>query len=123
MQTDHADALAFYLRAEAPDLLDGMVREHPFKPEGKKGPPWRFDVAWPRLMVAVEVDGGRWKPGGGRHGSDGDYRKRNAATVAGWRMLAFTPTLLNNDPVACIAQIRAVLEWQEEDWRLDLIGE
>ena len=90
-------------------MLTGAVREHPLpKPDGK-GRPWRFDIAWPALCVCVEVDGGRWLPGGGRHSSDGDYRKRNAAMLAGWSMLAFTTSQLGNNPKECVRVIEAML--------------
>ena len=54
---------------------------------------WRFDFAWPRYKVAVEVDGGIYNRG--RHvrgsGFERDAEKRNAAVMAGWRVLHFTP--------------------------------
>lgn len=60
------------------------VREHRFDSVRR----WRFDFAWPELMVAVEIEGG-----GGRHhtfaGSHADMDKYNAATLAGWRVLRF----------------------------------
>ena len=66
--------------------------EHPFaKHLGRR---WRFDFAWPALMLAVEVDGGAWVPGGGRHtrgaGFAADHDKMNRATLLGWRVLRFT---------------------------------
>ncbi len=54
---------------------------------------WRFDFAWPRYKVAVEIDGGIYTRG--RHvrgsGFERDAEKRNAAVMAGWRVLHFTP--------------------------------
>ena len=66
--------------------------EYPFaKHLGRR---WRFDFAWPDLMLAVEVDGGAWVPGGGRHtrgaGFAADHDKFNRATLLGWRVLRFT---------------------------------
>ena len=55
---------------------------------------WRFDFAWPDRLLAVEVDGGAWIPGGGRHtrgaGFAADHDKFNRATLLGWRVLRFT---------------------------------
>jgi hypothetical protein len=57
---------------------------------------WRFDYAWPRYRVALEVEGGVWS--GGRHvrgkGFLGDMEKYNAAVIGGWRILRVTPQQL-----------------------------
>ena len=67
---------------------------------------WRFDFAWPSLRIACEVDGGNHmavisKRTGlpfavGRHTQSDDYTKRNAATLAGWRVFAFTPEMIRS---------------------------
>lgn len=53
---------------------------------------WRFDVAYPDLLVAIEVDGGTWHYG--RHnrpaGYQRDCEKLNEALVLGWRVLRVT---------------------------------
>jgi hypothetical protein len=53
---------------------------------------WRFDVAFPDLMVALEIEGGVW--GGGRHirpkGFLKDMEKYNEATLCGWKLLRTT---------------------------------
>ena len=63
--------------------------EHRFDPERR----WRFDFAWPEYFIAVEVDGGAWTRG--RHtrgkGFIADCEKLNAAVLAGWKVLRFTP--------------------------------
>ena len=105
---DSAETLFNYIRILNPGLLEGAVREHPLpKPDG--GRPWRFDLAWPGAMLAVEVDGGRWLPGGGRHASPGDYRKLRQAVLQGWRVLRFTKSEVENDPVACLDDLVAAL--------------
>ena len=74
---------------------------------------WRFDFAWPDQRVAVEMDGGRWRPGGGRHSSDSDREKMNAAAALGWRVLHFSPRQLLQNPADCIAVVVRALEWRE----------
>lgn len=65
------------------------AREFKFHPTRR----WRFDFAWPLWKVAVEVGGGVYNRG--RHvrgsGFERDAEKRNAAVLAGWRVLHFTP--------------------------------
>lgn len=55
---------------------------------------WRFDIAIPEHMIAIELDGGTWT--NGRHsrgvGVISDMDKLNTATVHGWRVLRFTHT-------------------------------
>jgi hypothetical protein len=54
---------------------------------------WRFDFAWPALLLAVEVEGGVWTRG--RHtrgqGFIDDMEKYNRAAVLGWSVLRVTP--------------------------------
>lgn len=57
---------------------------------------WRFDLAWPDFLIAVEVEGGIWT--GGRHvrgeGFEADCEKYNEAQLAGWMVLRFTPGMI-----------------------------
>jgi hypothetical protein len=68
--------------------------EHRFHPVRQ----WRFDLAWPDRLVAVEVDGGVFS--GGRHvrgvGRVKDMEKLNHATALGWRVYVVTPGQLRN---------------------------
>ncbi len=69
---------------------------------------WRFDFAWPEAKLAVEIDGGQFAPSGGRHNSDEDRAKLNAAAEFGWRVLRYSPAMLR-DPQAVVEQIRRSL--------------
>ena len=57
-----------------------------------RGRKWRFDFAWPALMLAVECEGGTFS--GGRHtrgtGFEKDAEKYGEATARGWRVLRVT---------------------------------
>jgi very-short-patch-repair endonuclease len=68
--------------------LPEPVREFRFAPDRK----WRFDMAWPVRMLAVEVEGAVWT--GGRHtrgsGYVKDLEKYNRAAILGWRVLRFS---------------------------------
>ena len=52
---------------------------------------WRFDFAWPKLRLAVEVEGGTWTNGRHNRGSGfaNDCDKYNAAAIDGWTVLRF----------------------------------
>ncbi len=68
--------------------IDGWVREHRFAADRR----WRFDVAWPAKLLAVEVEGGVWTNGRHTRGSGfvKDIAKYNRAAELGWRVLRFT---------------------------------
>ena len=72
--------------------LPAPVREHRFAPPRR----WRFDIAWPDLLIAVEVEGGVFV--GGRHtrgaAFEADCEKYDEATVAGWRVIRVTPRMI-----------------------------
>lgn len=106
---DAADTLYFAIRisarTEKSEIKNGIQREYRFDAERK----WRFDFAWPDKKVAVEVDGGRWKPGGGRHASDADMEKTNRATELGWRVFRFSASQVVNDPVGVAEKIDEIL--------------
>ncbi len=97
------DMLALVMRDKG--NVPSFCREWLFAP----GRRYRFDFAWPERMVAVEVDGGQWKAGGGRHNTDGDRDKMNLAVILGWRVMHFSAQRLEADPDRCVAEIRAAL--------------
>lgn len=89
---DYAETLVFQLQLAGLPLPQ---REYLFHKKRK----WRFDLAWPDLLIAVEVEGGIWT--GGRHvrgeGYEGDCEKYNEAQLAGWMVLRFTPGMIRRD--------------------------
>lgn len=70
------------------DAVPLYVTEHVFSPPRK----WRFDIAWPEHMLALEIEGGIY--GRGRHnrpiGFEKDCEKYNIAILEGWRVLRVT---------------------------------
>ena len=94
--------------------LPTPVRELRFAPPRR----WRFDVAWPERLLAVEVDGGSWV--GGRHtrgaGYEAGCRKTNAAVLLGWRVLRVTPGMIaSGEAVAVIGAALATVAGGEEE--------
>ena len=73
---------------------------------------WRFDFAFPWMMVALELDGGTWTKG--RHtrgaGYRGDCEKLNAATSLGWRCYRVTTDMLRDDPAGVVAMVREAID-------------
>lgn len=53
---------------------------------------WRFDLAWPAVKLAVEVEGGTFVQGRHNRGAafEKDCEKYAEAVLAGWRVLRFT---------------------------------
>lgn len=80
-----------------------------FHPDRK----WRFDYAWPKQKVALEVEGGVWT--GGRHtrgaGFVEDMEKYNAATRLGWRVLRVVPgELFKHATMELVAEVLTAKE-------------
>lgn len=63
--------------------------EHKFHPTRK----WRFDLAWPVALVAMEVQGGLWNRGRHTQGAAlvREYEKLSEAACYGWRVLLVQP--------------------------------
>lgn len=84
------DRLVLQLRDEG---LPEPVREYGFAPPRR----WRFDLAWPEIRLAAEVEGATWAMG--RHvrgaGFAADCEKYNTAALAGWRVLRFTAAMID----------------------------
>lgn len=67
---------------------------------------WRLDFAWPVYRIAIEVEGGIWRRGGGAHshpkGIERDIEKSNAALLAGWRVYRVTEKMLDSGDAAAL---------------------
>lgn len=72
---------------------------------------WRFDIAWPDKMLAIEIEGGAWIAG--RHNRPAGYikdmDKYNEAALLGWRVLRYTPQQSD----LMLAHIKQLTNWSE----------
>ena len=103
-------------RRKLEDLFDQQLRAHDGLPQPEREyrfhptRRWRFDFAWPQLMVAVEVEGGTWAQG--RHtrgaGFERDADKLNAATSLGWCVFRYTAMRIRSG--YAVTEIRVELE-------------
>lgn len=113
-----SDLEAEFERAAQIVGLPEYEREYRFQ----HGRQWKFDFAWPGVLVAVEIEGGEWlqgadksgRPRKGRHttgaGFVGDCEKYNAAVMASWLVLRFPGSALKRDPVGCAEMVRILLQ-------------
>ena len=82
-------------------------REYRFAPPRR----WRFDMAWPDQMVAVECEGGVWTRGRHTRGAGfiADCEKYNRAALDGWCVLRFTSEHIHRgDAVTLVAHALGV---------------
>ncbi len=93
-----------------PALLVGLVRQYRFCKDEYSHRRFTFDFCYPELKLAIEVDGGQWQSGGGRHMSNEDYHKLNIATVHDYRLLRFKTNMVDEDGVGCVMRIREVYD-------------
>lgn len=107
--TDKADLFAFAWKLLAPPGVPQPEREAQFALPRR----WRFDFSWPIERISVEIDGGQWQAHGGRHNTDADRDKLNAAAVLGWRVLRFSTQQLERDPQACVDLVLRALGVKE----------
>jgi very-short-patch-repair endonuclease len=103
----HGEAqFLFYLEMLAPDIPT-PEREVKFHQTRN----WRVDFLWRTpVKLAVEIEGGIYK--GGRHvrpaGFKNDIFKYNALSMAGYKLLRFTPDMLD-DPQMVLDTVREAL--------------
>ena len=105
-------------KARKPDLSDkfeatwnlvapkniAFVREHRFHATRK----WRFDLAFVKQRVAVELEGGIFHGRTGHSSVTGmkrDMEKYNAATLGGWRVLRYHAQDLRDRPVQVVEEV------------------
>ena len=85
------------------------VTEYPFaKSIGRR---FRFDLAWPDQMLAVEIDGATWT--GGRHvtgaGYERDCIKCAEAVILGWKVIRVTMSMIRDGTASdLMARLRDV---------------
>ena len=74
------------------------------------GRKWRFDLAYPDRMLAIEVDGGVWTSGRHTRGSGfvKDLEKFNQAAIDGWKVLRYAGVHI--DSGWAVAEIERVLK-------------
>lgn len=98
--------------------LPAPTREYRFHPVRK----WRLDFAWPRVKVAVEVDGNtfadRSTPGNHAVGKayQNDCMKSNAAQLEGWAVLRADREMVGTDEFGAL--VRQILIRRLELWNL-----
>jgi very-short-patch-repair endonuclease len=105
MSADKSHIFAHYWRI----LGDGTPITPEYNFDAHMGRKHRFDWAFVDDRIGVEVDGGQWAAGGGRHAKDSDREKMNIAAELGWLVFRFSPDMLEKDPTACIEQVKRAL--------------
>lgn len=86
-------------------LTKGMKRELVFAP----GRRFRFDFAWTKQKLAVEINGGVWLRRGGHtsgKGYESDMRKLQLARQLGWTVFSYTAKMVKDE-----CAINEVNEW------------
>ena len=79
--------------------MRGCVSEHRFCPTRR----WRADFAFPEIKLAIEIEGGVWVGGGGRHnrasGFLKDLEKYDALTELGYYLLRYQPNKIDYEQI------------------------
>jgi hypothetical protein len=93
--------------APTPELVFDTVRK------------WRFDWAWPTWKVALEIQGGTWRKGGGAHRGLKylrDIEKFNTAASLGWYVLQATPEMAYTQHT--LAFVKACIERRRQSFEV-----
>lgn len=88
------------------------------------GRKFRWDFAWPAHRLAVEVQGGEWMAKGGHNSAQGlqrDCEKLALATLAGWRQLSVTGSMVRSG--RALSLIECALRMQPEPYAPRTCGE
>ena len=74
--------------------LTGYIREYKAIP----GRRFRFDFAWRKERLLVEINGGTYSKGAHSTGTgiNRDYEKGNLAVLNGWRVLSFDTKMVKS---------------------------
>lgn len=74
--------------------LGDPLQEYRFHPERK----WRFDFAYIKQKIAIEIEGAVWSRGRHTRGTGfiADCEKYNDAAKRGWRVLRYTSNTIDN---------------------------
>jgi len=82
--------------------LQPPVQQHPVRLAGRR---CRIDLAYPDVMVAIELDG--WDAHGVRSAFDGDRARRNELTILGWQVLQLTSAMTDEDMIDHVSRMLA----------------
>ena len=104
-----SDVIALVINTANRSGAEEVQKEFKFHPERR----WRFDLAWPGAMIAVEYEGifssksGHTTVGG----YTGDCEKYNEAALLGWTLLRFTPktkdSVIMNQMIAAFENVKS----------------
>lgn len=94
-----------WLYVLAPALAECVEREQILVP-GRK---FKCDFCFRMARIVVEIDGGQYAPGGGRHNTDKDREKLNLLALHGWSVFRYSGSMLKRDPQAIIEQVRKAM--------------
>lgn len=125
--TNYANKNALKICKQFPDYVGIMeqyiesslkvecVREYKFLADRR----FRFDLAIPKMQIAIEFEGGVWS--NGRHvrgrGYVNDVKKYNLATMHGWKLLRYTveDTKKDNWELSVVEEVRKLIKQGKMD--------